>query len=391
MFEFKLKTINKFLLTVFILTTLLVPVLFLNKLIFLILLSLVFFKVSLKSHLITVSPFIVILIFLFGFLTSFLSNVNRGLSFQLLNSVTLLLLIYPIGKYKINLDGIIKLSGIFMAVSTGVFYLIFFMGFGAPYELFFLEVFKEYCLGAFGGRYFGDEITFMFHLGSAPFLFLPFSLYCISFFKEKKLSSFFALIIIMTTIISSSSRGLLFASILSLIVIWFQNLKFSSKIIFTLSITTFIFFVFQYLIFNTTVFSPEESSNNVKIGHFKSFVYNLNLKNFILGDGLASYYFTIGYGGLKAETELTPFDMFRYFGFILTIILYFVIIFPTNEKACYDNENRVYLMIFLIYVGLSFTNPVFFNSFGLFVVLWYWSKILANKRTRTIDKIKYLN
>lgn len=383
-FKIHLKKVITILFVMFFVTTLLIPVAFFNKLFFLIMIGLLLFKLSGKSILYTFSPIIIFIIFFYGFIMSLFNNVDRGLSIQMLTSVFLLFLIYPIERYKIDLDRIVKLSGIILSISTGLFYFILFMGNGAAYEQVFMDIFNKYSSGAFGVREYGEEMTFMFHLGTVPFLFLPFSLYCIAFFKDRKLSHFFAMLIIMGAIISSASRGLIFVSLLSFLGIIFLNFKMVPRIILLFISLPLIIFVLQYFILNTTVFSSDEVSNNAKIGHLTSFFNNLNLKNFIIGDGLATYHFTTGSNSLKAQTEITPLDMFRYFGFILTLLLYAAIIFPSRKLKAYSIEKGKYTMIFFLYVVLSFTNPIFFNSFGLLVVLWYWSKILAFKRNKSM-------
>jgi len=170
-------------------------------------------------------------------------------------------------------------------------------------------------------------------------------------------------------------------SLISLILIYFLNLKLSTKIIFVLISTPIVVSVFSYLIANTVVFSSGEESNSVKIGHITSFFDQLDWTNFFIGNGLASFYYSSGSGAMKAHTEVTPLDMLRYFGFILTPILYTAIFFPVKNLRAYIGENRFCTLIFVLYLINSFTNPIMFNSYGLLTVLWYWSKILNSERT----------
>ena len=103
----------------------------------------------------------------------------------------------------------------------------------------------------------------------------------------------------------------------------------------------------------------------------------MNFFNFFLGEGLASYYYSEGSGALKAYTEVTPLDMLRYFGFILTPILYLFLLFPSKRVRAYFGENFLFFVVFFMYVVNSMTNPTMFNSYGFLIVLWYWSKVLA--------------
>ena len=102
----------------------------------------------------------------------------------------------------------------------------------------------------------------------------------------------------------------------------------------------------------------------------------------LFGEGLAATYFSSGYNALTAQTEITLLDMARYFGLPLTALLYAALLFPTPQGSSYHEENRSAVVIFLLYLSISMTNPVLFNSYGLLVVIWYWSRILA-PRLRT--------
>ena len=125
----------------------------------------------------------------------------------------------------------------------------------------------------------------------------------------------------------------------------------------------------------------------MKLGHFESFIDSSNFINLLFGNGLAAKYFSKGTNSVLAHTEITPVDMIRYLGVVLAFLLYFVIIFPTKRINAYFGNNILYIIIFLIYVLNSMTNPTMFNSYGLLVVLWYWYKILKEEEN-LISKIE---
>lgn len=143
----------------------------------------------------------------------------------------------------------------------------------------------------------------------------------------------------------------------------------------------------SYLLLNTNVFDKNDLSNAAKLGHLNSFWKNLNLYNFFLGEGLASYYYSEGSGGLKAVTEITLLDLLRYFGFVLTPIIYSYIFFPVKRFNAYLGDNLIYFVVFFMYVINSMTNPTFLNSYGFLVVLWYWSKILIAPEVKKSELI----
>jgi hypothetical protein len=370
----------KLLFYLYFISTLLFPTIFFNKLIFIIIIG--FTVVNYKLYrLNTISPFIIFLIFLYGFLFSFFNNVDSVFRVQFFFSVLVLFLIYPIVHYEIDIERIAKVSGLIMAAYTGVSFLIVVvfidMPFSGPYYVFF----ESYSSGSNGLREFAEGGMLSFHIGTVPFLYLSLVLYVISFVEKKKLSSLIAILIIFITIFVSGSRASVLTSIGATGLIVFFNSKFITKIVFlTISIPLLII-LFSYLITNTAVFDSQEVSNIVKIGHYESFVDHLNFFNFFLGEGLGSYYYSKGLQAMTAHTELTPLDMLRYFGFILTPLLYFYIVFPTKKIVSYLGKNSLYLLLLLIYVLNSISNPTMFNSYGLLIVLWYWYKILPNINT----------
>ena len=368
------KRVNWFFLFFFIFS-LLFPVIIFNKVIFILIIGFMIVNYKLYS-LNTVSPFIVFLIFLYGFVLSFFNIVDSVLALQFFLSVLVLFLIYPLLRYKIDIDRIIKISGLIMAIYTGVSFLVTVVFLDSPISTPYYQFFSYYSSGSNGLRDFAEEGILSFHIGTVPFLYLPYCLFVISFIDKRKLSSLLSIVILFVTIFISASRGAIISCVMATVCIIFFKSNLRKKFVFlVISIPLFITTI-SYLLTYTTVFASEERSNSAKIGHYESFVENIDFFNLFLGEGLASYYYSKGAQSMKAHTELTPIDMLRYFGFILAPLLYFVIIFPSKKLGSYLGSNSLYVLLFLIYVVNSITNPTMFNSYGLLVVLWYWCKIL---------------
>lgn len=368
---------------IYIISTLLFPTFFLNKLIFTIILFFVVINYNL-FRLITITPFVVLFIFLYGFLISFFNNVDRDLSIQFLLSILVLFLIYPIFHYKIDLDRIIKISGLIVVVYTGISYLIIFNIIDLPFSTSFFDFFTKYSAGSNTVREFIEGGTISFHIGTVPFLYLPFLLFVISFLKKKNFVNFISILLIFFTIVISGSRGSILTSLFSTVLIVLYKSKLKTKFYISLILIPLFLTLFFYLKTNSEVINSKEESNLVKIGHYESFIDNLNLINFCFGEGLGAYYYSKGSLALKAQTELTPFDMIRYLGFILTFTMYFFIFLPTKKIIAYKGDYTLYLFIMLIYVINSITNPTMFNSYGLLIVLWYWNKMFID-----IDKVYF--
>ena len=137
---------------------------------------------------------------------------------------------------------------------------------------------------------------------------------------------------------------------------------------------------FIFLLRNSTFFSLSEPSNSVKAGHIVSYFKQLNLKQALLGDGLATYYYTTGWDRYLAHTEITLMDYWRYFGIPLGCAVYGLLIWPRKNTNWNPLEMKPETAVFLLYLLFSQTNPVLFNSFGLVSVLWYWNILFKDQK-----------
>lgn len=380
----QLKKQTYYLLLIFFVFTLLFPVLIINKIFFLLIIILFLFNYN-SVKLNTLSPLYIFLIFTYGFIVSMFNNVDKVLSLQFFLSILVLILIYPITYYKIDLDMIIKKSGLILSLYSLISFIIIVVFIDSSVSEQYYLFFRDYSSGSNGLREFTEEGMISFHAGTAPFLFLPLILYFESFLLKKNFLKLSIIILHLFVILISGSRGTFFTSILAIFLIIFYTSKPKNKLFLIFSFIPLLSFFLYELINNTQIFSSGEGSNNIKLGHLLSFFDNVNFFNFIFGNGLASYYFSKGTGTYLAHTEITPLDMIRYLGFIFSIILYTVIIFPTRELKFYFGDKMLYVILFLIYVINSFTNPTMFNSYGLLVVLWYWYKILGNKNDNSLQ------
>lgn len=370
----------------YVIFTLLFPTFILNKLIFIIISIILVGTINLLS-LKSLSPIYVVLIFSYGLFISFFNLVEKNLSYQFFLSTLSLLLIYPILKHKIDFDKIIKISGLFLAFYSLISFVIVVLFVDSPISEQYYTFFKEYSAGSNGLREFTEEGLLSFHTGTVPFLFLSLVLFFESFIGKRNFFTFITIVLHIYIIFISGSRGTFFSALLAMFIVIIFKASNKIKIGFLAIGIPLLFFFISFLLENTEIFSSEEGSNNVKLGHFESFIESTNFFNLIIGNGLGAIYYTKGSGMYKAHTEITPVDMIRYLGVILAFLLYFVIIFPTKRINAYFGNNILYIIIFLIYVLNSMTNPTMFNSYGLLVVLWYWYKILKEEEN-LISKIE---
>ena len=212
-------------------------------------------------------------------------------------------------------------------------------------------------------------------LGTTPFLFLPWVLIINKFVVTHQIKDAVILLILGVAILFSGSRGLVIVSGVFLLLAIQNRTSSYKRICLIIGLGMSFYWGIHYLLQETTILSSSEVSNRGKIGHIESFLEDISWFSAFFGRGLASYYFSSGSGAFQSYTEITPMDLMRYFGIPLTLLVYICILFPSLELSIYKGENKMRMIAMLLYIVLSATNPVMFNSFGMLVLLWYWTKI----------------
>jgi hypothetical protein len=364
--------------TLFAVFTILVPAAFVNKIVFVfIFLLIAAFPFASKgtAEIKSLSPVIVLTIFLYGYAVSFLGDCDRVLGNQLMLSVAVLFLIYAVIWYRIDFDKVIKTAGIALCGFTVGSVLTMVLAPQSVFGEYITNYFVEYGLGAYGVREFGDDRSVMFHFGTAPFLFLPYCLFLMAFLETRHTRDLVAGLFILIVIVASTSRALVLGCVVATGYLWVRRLRPRQQAIALCVLLATGVLATYGLITRTAIFSLTEAGNSIKVGHAVSFLENLTVPRILLGDGLASYYFSIGRNAYLSHTEITLFDMFRYFGFPLTILLYAALFFPSLSGVS-PSDSAASRVLIIIYFLISLTNPVLFNSYGLLIVVWYWAKQL---------------
>ena len=184
------------------------------------------------------------------------------------------------------------------------------------------------------------------------------------------------------TIIISGRRGLIFVSIVFVLICLFLGSSWIGKFFTIASIFTCALILLPWMLSNTMLLSSYEESNLTKIGHLESYLDIVNYKNFFFGNGLGAYYYSNGIGGHLSQTELTLIDLFRYVGVPLALLFFLTLLLPKLYKQPFVGRRKEFSIAFLLFLLLSITNPVLIQSYGMLVVLWYWSAYLGESEFR---------
>lgn len=389
------------LLTMYVLTSLFMAQAVYNKLIFVTLLMiygayLLFLKEEKKIPWVTFAPIVIIAIFAYGFIRGIFNHMDFALAKQFLFTTSILLLIYPIEEFGIDANALLRGIAPVYFVLYGIYvvYGINIMEYDLPMfvekicALFdndltraIAQTILKLDAGAGGIKYrsYFSGVGMMIHLGSTPFVFILTNVCFIDFLKNRKIMGLIWTILGVVISYTTGSRALMILMAVSVCILIVLQLEKRQRLVVMWLFGVAGMAVFLYLLRNSTFFSLDEPSNSAKIGDIISYFKQLNLKQTLLGDGLATYYYTTAVDGYLAHTEITLMDYWRYFGIPLGSIVYGALIFPKKNTNWNLFEMKPETAVFLMYLLFSQTNPVLFNSFGLISVLWYWSVLFRRK------------
>lgn len=379
LFTLSKKTIAQVLLGCFFVVTVIAPAAPINKFLFVVLnawllMDMLFARAP--EVVLVAPPVVIAAIFTYGFALSLFNRSDGALAAQFLLSVLILFQICFIRRYQIDVDKLVTVSSCAMVVATILLWCATFIP-GTPMASSILAFMQTYSLSAFSQREFFEEATLSLHLGTAPFLFVGFALFAKRFCQARRLGDLLLMVVTALAILLSASRGIIAGSVLILMILVYLYAPRRIRLTIGASLLAMLIAGLYLALSSSALLSAGEESNAGKLGHMKSFFDQLTAQSLLFGRGLAHLYFTIGAGGLKSNTEITPMDMVRYVGIALALVLHLLILFPVRSVSSYTREHGADLFIFAIYLLLSFTNPILFNSMGMLVVLWYWSKIYA--------------
>lgn len=324
------------------------------------------------------APIFFILVHLIYTAVAFYNYDFSEYTIQFLLSSFLILLLYPVAVFKINIESIIIYVGLLIALVS----LFFFVVFSASNWNPSLEIFRTMDL-AIGYREFGAYNVPMVQLSSAPVLVVAYGLSALKWLDDRSFYSFFVSLLILFAIMVSGQRGVFLLGLLSFVIFFYTAFKSSRiiKILFYLLLITLFYHSYSLVV---ELFSASDFSNRIKILHVYSYINNTEIHEYLLGKGLGSSYYTEGYGRVASVTEITILDSVRYFGVFTFIWLWLLILNPSIMFGKFSGKVDFRMGVFIGYILLSISNPVLFNSFGMFILVWYWSLFFSEKNIQGV-------
>lgn len=408
-----LKSVYTILLTIYILMSMLVPLAGYNKMMFVLLVViyggyLLFFKKEKKFECLklTMVPIWIILIFVYGFIRGMFNDAVMDLAQQFLLVTSLFALIYPVHEFEIDMNRVLKIVAKLYILFFGI-YVVYAMNvkeFAVPAVInkvvhsldngvtrFIGQTLQELGSGLIKHRSFFGGKGMQIYLGSTPFLLVLTDILFIDLLRNKKTVNLVYLGLALLLTFTTGSRTLMLLVPASFGILIWLGLERKKQVIAAIILAIAGMGALIYLLNFSNFFSLEERSNFVKVGHMISYFQQLELKNALLGEGLATIYYSAGTEYELAHTEITLMDHFRYFGIPLGISIWIMMFVPKIQKNFRDWKNwkiwqiKEEAVVVLLYFVFAQTNPVLFNSYGLILVLWYWAILFAlNKKENNV-------
>tara|TARA_B100000780_G_C21113809_1_gene450356 strand:+ start:285 stop:1283 length:999 start_codon:yes stop_codon:yes gene_type:complete len=311
---------------------------------------------------------------IYAFVALYYSDFSQY-TIQFTLSSFLILLVYPVVMFRINLEKIIVFAGVLIALAViffSILFLVLNLDIGMP-------IFNVLDL-SIGYRDFGIYRIPMVQLSATPVLFVAFGLSWLHWLNNRSVYSLLASFVILFAGLVSGQRGVFLLILLSFSIFIISGSRESKyfKVIIILMLISCLYFSIGLL---SELFSSSDTSNSIKSGHINSYFQNVDLVGFLFGQGLGSSYYTEGYERIASVTEITILDSVRYFGIFSFALLWGLILNPLIIIGKLRRNIGARFWIFLGYIVLSTTNPVLFNSFGMFILVWFWSLFFNDKKT----------
>ena len=255
-----------------------------------------------------------------------------------------------------------------------------------PNIVAFLVVDKEEAI--FGPRnYYGFELLMLFYKTS-PLLVFPLAFYLNEYFKKHNFVNLtLAIIFLLTLILSGTRMDILIAFFISVYFLLSFFVKNGKR--FSLLSCIFLLVVSLTIFASTLSFDGAEESQDIKSGHFSSYITDFKENPLILiyGQGLGSKFFSTGVNSKIIVSELTYIELIRVFGIPIFVLFLFIILYPIlNIKANPLLINKDVLIIsYLSYLIIAGTNPLLISSTGIFVICILYS-YCNSKNRKVIEK-----
>lgn len=235
--------------------------------------------------------------------------------------------------------------------------------------------------------FYGYKVLMLYYRTS-PLLVFPLAYYCYRFFyvKYSILNFTFIAAFFFTLFLSGTRANILSAVVIVAFTLFrFLNTR-KNKIPLIVAVATLLTGGVMFV--STLSFATKDESSDVKSGHFNSYVslFEEYPQYLIWGSGMGSKFYTAGSGIDKSQTELTYFDLVRWFGLPLALILMFLIFYPViylHQNKLLNDEKRAIILGYYLYLFIAGTNPLLVSSTGMIAIVTLYSLMNNERQARS--------
>lgn len=319
------------------------------------------------------------LISLFGIMMAFIQNTDVDYTFSIgfIKSISILLILYVVIDLGLKPELYLNRYAILIPMVTFPVYIFSFYD-PSLFEKFYTYLVSDKNSAMLAQRsYYGYDILMVYYKTS-PILVFPLSHFCNKLIrKQNKWSSLILSLIFFFSLIVSGTRANMLSAILIVLYYIYRYVKEKKNALYSIASISIVFTIIISFLLTLSLKESDESSV-IKYGHYSSFKSNIedNPQYLIWGQGLGSKFYSEGIGAFTAQTELTYFDLVRFFGIPLTILFLCLIFYPIiylyiNKKI--NKETRYIVVAYIAYLFIAGTNPLLISSTGMLILMAMYS------------------
>jgi hypothetical protein len=218
-------------------------------------------------------------------------------------------------------------------------------------------------------RDYGKLTMLQAYFVTSPMLVIPIAYYFDRMMtSDRKLTCLPLCSLCVAGMIAAGSRNNLFVALLLPALLWPLYTKHPVRY-FALSICVVGLLTLPFLDQLQILLNPRETANNVRIGLLGDYGRILSQPStLLLGRGLGAYETWTPEGRFMSVSELTFLEVIRNFGLPGGAIIIGLLLAPVALLWRMQTRDRALALAYLLYLVMSYSNPVLFNSMGMLIL-----------------------
>lgn len=337
--------------------------------------------------------FVALILPVYGFLIGIIRQENFIVkeSLQYLKGFVFFALLFVTISKKIDISKYLVYSGFFIVLITIWLYIDI-----GEYSFRESYYFVEKNAARISRRTFAnilfDPVVFY---NTSPILLFPLAYYLDRCEKRFTLWNTLAAVLFLAALFISATRANMLSALILIVIFLYNVIRNKWRIVLYILIPLSIILSMIFLphFFKTYIFDPLESSNSIKIDHFKSYIelFKNDLSSLIFGQGMGAGFYSYAKEALVYKTELTYMELIRMFGIVMTSVFIIVLFIPiyifsrNTQNILFSRYKYVYKAYFLYLILEIGSNPLLIGSTGMIVLVSVFSSTFFINKSIQIE------